>query len=103
MSSAKSPNAVSTRFVLSLATINATVVRGGRVLLTLYALALGAQPLTVGFLAATWSVIPLLVVLPAGKLADRFGSQWLLILGGAGCGIGLLISFVFPGLTAIFI
>ena len=103
MSSAKGANTVPINSVLALALINATVVRGGRILLVLYALALGAQPLTVGLLAATSSAIPLLLVLPAGKFADRFGVHWLLVIGCLGSGIGLLIAFAFPGLSAIFI
>ncbi len=103
MSSANGGNTVPIRSVLALALINATVARAGRILLVLYALALGAQPLTVGLLAATSSAIALLLVLPAGKLADRFGARWLLVIGCLGIGIGLLIAFAFPGLSAIFI
>jgi len=89
--------------ILALAWINAIVVRGGRVLLALYALNLGAEPLTIGFLAATFSAFPTLLSWHAGRFADRFGSRWLLVLGGAGGGLGMLVPFLVRGLPAVFV
>jgi MFS family permease len=78
-------------------------MRAGRVLLVLYALQLGAAPATVGLLAATFSAFPALLSWHAGKLADRFGSRWLLTIGAIGGGLGILIPYFWPGLPAIFI
>ena len=51
----------------------------------LYALDLGARPLTIGLrLAASFSTLPMLFSVQAGKLADRFGSRWLLMIGAVG-------------------
>jgi MFS family permease len=78
-------------------------VRAGRVLLALYALHLGAQPLTVGMIAATFSVFPMLLSLLAGRFADRFGSRWPLLVGTAGGACGMLAPYLAPGMPALFV
>jgi len=94
---------MSLNFALALALLNMSSMRAGRVLLVLYALQLGAAPAMVGLLAATFSAFPALLSWHAGKLADRFGSRWLLVIGAVGGGLGILIPFFWPGMTAIFI
>ena len=94
---------MSINFALALALLNMSSMRAGRVLLTLFALYLGAEPVTVGLLAATFSVFPAVLSWPAGRLADRFGSRWLLMLGAVGGGLGILIPYFFSGLPAIFV
>ena len=93
---------MSINFALALSLLNMSTMRAGRVVLALYALDLGAAPLTVGLLAATFSVFPALLSWPAGRLVDRFGSRWVLTIGALGGGLGMLIPFFVPGLTAIF-
>jgi MFS family permease len=94
---------MSINFALALGLFNMSSMRAGRVLLTLYAIQLGAAPATVGLLAATFSVFPAMLAWQAGKLADRFGSRWLLMVGALGGGLGILIPFFFTGLPAIFV
>ena len=72
-------------------------------MLALYALDLGAQPIIVGVLAATFSAVPTILSWQAGRLADRFGSRWLLIVGAAGGGLGMLVPYFIAGLPAVFI
>jgi MFS family permease len=74
----------------------------GQVIITLYALRLGAQPFTVGVLAATSEVLPTLLSWHVGKFSDRFGSRWLLTVGVAAGSLGMLVSYVIPGLPALF-
>jgi len=93
---------MSINFALALAVLNMTSMRAGRVALVLYALHLGASPLTVGLLAATFSAFPAMLSWAAGRLADRFGSRWLLVAGALGGGLGILIPYFVPGLAAIF-
>jgi MFS family permease len=89
-------------FVLVLSFFNGASVQAARVLLALYALTLGAQPVTVGVLAGMFSVFPMLLAVAAGRLADRFGSLWLIVLGAMAAGVGMLIAYLFPGLPAVF-
>ena len=74
----------------------------GRVIITLYALKLGAQPFAVGVLAAMFSVLPTLLSWHVGRFCDRFGSRWLLLLGTAAGILGMLVTYVIPGLPALF-
>src|SRR5262249_15018389 len=94
---------MSVKFVIALALLNMTSVRAGRVLLTLYALKLDAQPLFIGMLAAGFSVIPILFSWLAGRWSDRYGSRWLLLLGVAGSSSGILLPYFMPGLPTIFV
>ena len=94
---------MSVRFIIALALFNMTSVRAARVLLTLYAIKLGAQPIEIGMLAAAFSVIPILFSWQSGRLADRFGSRWLLMFGIAGSAGGLLLPFFMPSLATIYI
>ena len=78
-------------------------VSAARVMLTLYALALGADPFGVGMLTATFYLCPLLFSWPIGRLADRHGARWL-ILTGTVCGMaGLIVAFALPRLEALFV
>ena len=90
-------------FSFALTFFNMTAVRAGRVLLALYALKLGAQPFAVGVLAATFSVFPMVLSWQIGRLSDRFGSRWLLALGAAGGGCGMLVPYFVPGLPALYV
>src|SRR5262245_45886205 len=91
------------RLTLTLAILNQSSGRAVKVLLALYALHLGAQPVTVGLLAATLSAFPMMLSVTAGRLADRFGSRWLLVFGAVGGGVGMLVPYFLPGFVAIFI
>ena len=78
-----------------------TSVRTGRVLLTLYAIKLGAEPLFIGMLAAGFSVIPVLFSWAAGRWSDRFGARWLLLVGVGGASSGMLLPWFAPSLPAV--
>ncbi len=90
-------------FTFTLVLFNMTSVQAGRVLLALYALKLGAQPFAVGILAATFSVLPMLLSWQVGKLSDRFGSRWPLLFGAAGGACGMLVPYYIPGLPALYV
>ena len=78
-------------------------IRGGRLVIGLYALDLGAGPVTVGLLAAMFSAMPALLAWKVGKWADRFGASGLLMLGSIGCAAGIAVPFFFHTIPALFI
>jgi len=80
-----------------------TIVQAGRVLLTLYALKLGAQPFAVGILAAAFSVLPMLISWQVGRFTDRFCSRWPLMFGAVGGAFGMLLPYYVSGLPALYI
>ena len=90
-------------FTFSIALLNMTSMKASRVLLSLYALKLGAQPGTIGLLASTFSIFPVLLSLQAGKLCDRFGSRWLLAFGAVVSTIGMIAPALSGSLAAIFV
>jgi MFS family permease len=90
-------------FAFTLAFINFVGALAGRVLLTLAALQLGANPFAVGALAATFSAFPMMFSLTAGRLDDRFGSRWLLMFGALASSCGLLVPFLVPTLPALYV
>ena len=57
---------------------------GSRVLMSLYALELGASALAVGLLISLYAVFPFAVSVYAGRLVDRVGSFQPMLLGNAG-------------------
>jgi MFS family permease len=94
---------VSIHFVYALSLLNGIGVFAAQILVSLYALHHGASHLTVGLLAASFSLFPMLLAVVAGRLVDRFGVRWPMTFGASTGGIGMLIAYFFPGLTSLFV
>lgn len=77
--------------------------KGVRVLNTLYALELGATPLHIGLLLATYGVFPLLLAVLAGRIADRYGSRVPIMVGMVVCTVGVVLPWFSPSLLLLFI
>ncbi len=75
---------------LSLAFIAFVALNAARVVLTLYALELGAPASSVGVLGGMFYLFPLLLSWPIGALSDRIGPRRLLLLGAV-AGTGALV------------
>ena len=90
-------------FAFALTLFTFLPVNAARVLLALYALDLGAQPLAVGFLTATFSVFPMLLAVVAGKVTDRVGSRWPVLGGTVIVFCGMLVPYFARGLTALYV
>lgn len=90
-------------FVFAVTFLGFTFLSATRVVLSLYALKLGASPFEVGILAATIYVFPLMMSWAVGTLSDRWGSRWLL-LAGTLCGtVGALLPYLFHNLPVLFV
>jgi MFS family permease len=73
-----------------------------RVLLSLYALSLGAQPSAVGLLVASYFAFPLALSWPIGVLSDRIGARGLLLFGSV-CGAGgMLVPYYVHSMPALY-
>ena len=88
--------------VVLLTVLTHTSYKGSKVLISLYALDLGASPLTIGVLFSMYSVFPVLLAVYAGTLSDRYGFRRLILFGACGLVAGLFIPFALPGLGALF-
>ena len=80
-----------------------TSFKGSKVLISLYAMELGANPFTIGVLFSMYSVFPVLLSVYAGKLSDRYGYRRPMLFGATGLGAGLLLPFIAPSLTMLFV
>src|SRR5688572_4274304 len=92
-------------FYLIVATtvLNHIAFKGSKVLVSLYALELGANPLSVGLLFSLYSLFPLFLAFYAGRIADRFGARWPMLVGSLGLGCGLLLPYLLPRLPALYV
>ncbi|MGA0025294.1 MAG: MFS transporter [Burkholderiales bacterium] len=76
---------------------------GSRVVASLLALDLGAGPLMIGVLIASYSIFQLGFALIVGRISDRYGSRWPMLGGAIAFGAGLLIPAASPSLPALFV
>jgi MFS family permease len=76
---------------------------GVRVLMSLFALDLGASPAAVGALIATFAIFPLCLSVYAGRVIDRVGSFLPMFGGMVGFCAGVMIPFFFPALLALYV
>lgn len=74
-----------------------------RVLMSLYAIELGASAAAIGLLIGLYGLGPLLLSVHAGKISDRYGSYWAIVLGSAGIALGLVIPYFVPGIEVLYI
>ncbi len=94
---------MSINFAFALTLFTFLPVNAARVLLALYALELGAQPLAVGFLTATFSLFPMMLAVYAGKITDRVGARWPVFGGTVIVLCGMLVPYFARSLSALYI
>lgn len=76
---------------------------GSRMVASLFAIELGANPFLIGALISAYSVFPLLLGVYSGRLSDRFGSRRPMLAGTAVLALGLLLPFLWPQLAALYV
>lgn len=76
---------------------------GSRVIISLYALELGAGQFTVGLLMALFALCPMLLALYAGRLTDRLGPRTPMLIGTAGVFLAMFVPPLFPGMTSLYV
>ena len=89
--------------VLLLSAVTFISLKGGRVLMTLFALDLGAGPFETGMLFAVYGLIPFLFVVYAGRIADRIGNRVLMYVGFTGFATALTVPALYPSLPVLFV
>ena len=94
---------MSITFVFAVSLLNGMGVNATQVVFSLYALQLGAGPLTIGLLASSFSLFPMLLAVTAGRLVDRHGARWPMTFGVVGGGLGVLVTYTLPGLHTLFV
>jgi MFS family permease len=94
--------APSVHFIFFLSLLNGVANAATQMSLSLYALKLGARPLAVGALAATFSILPMLLAVTAGRLVDRYGARWPMTAGALCSATGLLLPYLVPELPSLY-
>jgi MFS family permease len=91
------------RLIMLICLLSHSGFGGSRVVVTLYALELGANQLTVGTLMALYALVPMLFAVAIGRLADRVGARLPMLLGTAGVAVALLLPPLVPGLATLYV
>jgi len=92
---------VTLRLVIVLTVLAHVAFVGSRVTVSLYAISLGASPLTVGVLMSLYAVLPMLLAVHAGRRIDRGGAAGPLLAGLLAVAGGVLLPFAWPTLAAL--
>src|SRR5438552_10067804 len=94
---------MSVYFVILLSVLSSIAHRGSKVLVSLDALHFGANSFMVGVLAALYAVFPLLLAVYAGRISDRIGVRYPILLGSVGITAGLVLPALHEGLFTLFL
>ena len=81
---------------------NMSSFRASKVLISLFAIELGASQFAIGVMIAMYSLLPALLALHAGKLSDRLGVRLPMLAGSLGIATGLLLPWLSPTLPALY-
>lgn len=76
---------------------------GSKVVVSLLALELGASQLLIGVLAALYAVMPLMLGVYSGRLADTIGMRGPMLVGAAFATVAMLCGFAWQALAALFV
>src|SRR5262245_20185401 len=68
---------------------------------SLFALELGASTVTVGMLAASFAVLPMLLSVHAGRLIDRVGPRAPVMIGLSALTLGAILPFLHPSIAVL--
>ncbi len=75
---------------------------GSRITVTLFAIHQQSSTVTIGLLMAMYALLPAFLSVPAGRWIDRIGIEKPFRLGAILVGIGTLVPFVWPTVTALY-
>src|SRR3954452_4261795 len=98
-----SENPALTLYLVVLASVLTSIAqRGSKMTLSLYALDLGAGSFAVGLLGALYASFPLILAVQAGRISDRFGVRYPMLLGGITMALALATPVLLPALVSLF-
>lgn len=74
-----------------------------RPIVPIYAEAIGANSLIIGLLVSSYSFLPMLLAVQAGRWVDRIGARKTVLWGGSGLLLSFVLPLFLPRLSIIFI
>jgi MFS family permease len=88
-------------FILAVTLLIHTAYKGSKVLIALYAIELGANPLIIGVLFSMYSLFSAFLAVYAGRLSDQLGSRWPMLFGALGLAVGLALPYFMPHIVGL--
>jgi MFS family permease len=95
------PPALLLAFALALCNMGA--YRTSKLVVSLFAVSLGADPLDVGVIVSLYALVPLVIAVYAGRITDRLGMLRPMAAGTSGVVVGLIVPGLWPGLPALYL
>lgn len=89
-------------FIAALTVMLHLTYSGLRVLLSLFALQLGASPLTVGLLMSVLAAVPMAFAVSWGRYVDRVGTRRPMLLGAICVVMAAMVGYAFPRVETLF-
>lgn len=86
-----------------LSVLNGISLRGSRVLLSLFAIQLGANAFEIGVLIALSSVFQLFLGIYAGRVTDRYGFRLPMLFGSLGSCMSMIVPYLYPHLLSLYV
>lgn len=81
---------------------NMSAFRASKIIVSLYAIELGASQFIIGVMIALYSFLPALLALHAGRLSDRLGVRLPMLIGSLGMILALLLPWLFQSMAALY-
>ena len=88
--------------VLLIVLCNMSSFRASKVLVSLFAIELGASQFMIGVMIAAYSIFPALLALHVGRLTDRLGVRLPMLIGSLGVALGLFLPWAFESMAALY-
>jgi MFS family permease len=89
--------------VFAIVLCNMSTFRASRVLISLFAIELGAPQVSIGALIAMYSVFPMLLGMYAGHVSDRLGVGRPMAYGSVGITLGMLVPYLWESMAALYV
>ena len=89
--------------IVLMCTLSHSGFGGSRIAVSLSALNQGASQLTIGVLMALYAIVPFLMAVHVGRMADRMGPRVPMLIGTGGVVVGLLLPALFPGMLSLYL
>lgn len=89
--------------VMLMVVCNMLAYKGSKIIITLFSIQLGAPQVVIGILVALYSLFPMILAIYAGKLADRLGVRWPMVIGSCGIAFGLTLPYWFPSTVTLYL
>jgi MFS family permease len=93
---------VSIYLITLLNVLNSIALRGSRVLMSLFAIRLGAGAFEIGLLIAVSLVFQLFLGIYAGKVSDRYGFRLPILAGSLGSALAMVVPWLYPDLIGLY-